>query len=302
MRRVFALDTRAHAVFVAPARASPEVWRLLTGLLLTTATYLLLSQIFFDTVFELVGPGRAASLAQEMNAGSSPVGMYLLLFQFVFLIMATAFACRAVHHRGLSTLIGPPKLARRQFLNVVAAMVMLAAAIWMLPPWDMGAPHARAMPLGRWIVLLPVSLLAVLVQTSAEEILFRGYVQQQLAARFTSPFFWMVLPSGLFALGHYLPEMQGENALMIAAWAGIFGILMADLTARAGTIGPAIAVHFTNNVTALLFVALPDDMSGLALYHAPFGMADAEALSAWLPVDFGMMFVSWLTARLALRR
>jgi uncharacterized protein len=156
--------------------------------------------------------------------------------------------------------------------------------------------------LSRWLLLLPLSLLAVLVQVSAEEIVFRGYVQQQLAARFNSPLIWMVLPSALFALGHYLPAEAGENALMVALWAGVFGILMADLTARSGSLGPAIAVHLWNNVSAILIVSLPDDLSGLALYLTPFSMDDAAAIRTWLPVDFALMLVSWLAARLAIRR
>ncbi|MCR8825312.1 CPBP family intramembrane metalloprotease [Photobacterium sp. TY 1-4] len=158
------------------------------------------------------------------------------------------------------------------------------------------------LPFGVWAALLPLSLLAVLVQVSAEELLFRGYIQQQLAARFTSPLVWMVLPSALFALGHYAPETTGGNAIWIAAWAGIFGLLMADLTARTGTLGPAIAVHFINNVIAMLFTAMPDDLSGLALYIMPFALSDEAAIARWLPVDFAIMLTGWLAVRLALRR
>ena len=88
---------------------------------------------------------------------------------------------------------------------------------------------------------------------------------------------------------------------MIALWAVMFGILMADLTARAGTLGPAIAVHFFNNVSAMVLVATPDQMSGLALYVLPFGVADEAQMAEWLPVDFAYMFVSWLAARFAIR-
>ena len=55
-------------------------------------------------------------------------------------------------------------------------------------------------------------------------------------------------------------------------------------------------------MTAILIASMPDDLSGLALYLVPFSMEDTEALRAWLPVDFGIMFVSWLAARLAIRR
>jgi hypothetical protein len=43
-------------------------------------------------------------------------------------------------------------------------------------------------------------------------------------------------------------------------------------------------------------------LGDLALWHAPFGMEDTAELRAWMPVDFALMIVSWLAARLALRR
>ena len=153
-----------------------------------------------------------------------------------------------------------------------------------------------------WALLLPLSLIAVLVQVSSEEILFRGYIQQALAARFSSPLVWMILPAALFAMGHYLPEEAGANAVPIALWAGAFSVLMADLTARAGTLGPAIAVHLVNNIVALLFISLPDSLSGLSLYTLPYAMSDTGQLRAWLAVDFAVIVICWLGARLAIRR
>jgi membrane protease YdiL (CAAX protease family) len=200
------------------------------------------------------------------------------------------------------TLFGPLRLALDDFRAVSVALIALGVLVALLPPWDMGGSYVANLSFGRWMVLLPLSLAGVLVQVGAEELVFRGYVQQQLAARFRSPLIWMLLPSALFAAGHYLPASAGDNALMIALWAGVFGLLMADLTARSGSLGPAIAVHFWNNVTAILIVSLPDEMSGLSLYLAPFGMSDTEAVRAWLPVDFALMFVSWLAARVAIRR
>jgi hypothetical protein len=82
----------------------------------------------------------------------------------------------------------------------------------------------------------------------------------------------------------------------------MFGVLAADLTARAGTLGPAIALHFFNNIIALLFISLPDSLSSLALYVLPYDMSDTDVLRQWLLVDFAVMIVGWLAARLALRR
>lgn len=292
----------AHQGFIAPAREYADIWRLVLGFLSAGFLYILLNQLLFQSVYRLIGEGRVDVFLLDLLAGTTSFAMYLLLGSFGMMIFGVAVPLKVLHHRGVSSLLGPRALVLSQFKTVLALLILLQMAIVILPPWDMGGELLPNMDLGRWLLLLPFSLLAVLIQVSAEEVIFRGYLQQQLAARFASPVVWMIIPSVLFAAGHYQPESAGENALIITLWAGVFGMLMADLTARAGSLGPAIAAHFVNNVVAILFVSLPDELSGLALYLAPFTMDDTEALRAWLPVDFAAMFVMWLAARLALRR
>lgn len=291
----------AHKAFFAPAVASAAIWKLIVGFLAASAIYLLLNNLFFNTLFNVLGP-EYGNFYDDLLTGRTPVAMFFLLGSFGLMIVGVAVVTRVIHRRSVWGLIGPIGLAVPQFFAVVRILVVIGAVTLLLPPWNLGAPFVSNMAIGKWVLLLPFSLIFVLLQVSAEEIVFRGYVQQQLAARFNSPLIWMVMPSVLFALGHYLPDQAGENAIVIALWAGVFGMLMADLTARSGSLGPAIAVHFCNNVTAILIASMPDDLSGLALYLVPFSMEDTEALRAWLPVDFGFMLVSWLAARLAIRR
>lgn len=296
--------SRAYAgldVFIAPARHHAELWRFAVGLIIGTIGYLLLNQLYFSLIYGIAGD-RGSALYDDLIQSSTPLAMLLLLTSFGCMTVSIALVVRILHKRPLRSLLGPLALAWADFRAVSVMLIVLGVVITLLPPWDMGGDYVPNIALSQWVVLLPLSLLAVLIQVSAEEIVFRGYVQQQLAVRFRSPLIWMVLPSVLFALGHYLPDMAGDNAVAIALWAGLFGILMADLTARSGSLGPAIAVHFLNNVSAILIVSLPDDLSGLALYLTPFGMQDTQTLAAWLPVDFAMMLVFWLAARLAIRR
>ena len=291
----------AHAGFFAPALASRALWRLVVGFAVAGAIYVGCSQVYFGALYTLIGP-RSAALFGDLLAGTTPAAMFALLGSFAFMTLGVAIVVRFLHRRSLASVLGPRHLFMPQFRAVLGAAAILGVVVFILPPWDMGGTLTPNMPFGRWALLLPFSLAVVFLQVSAEEIVFRGYVQQQLAARFRSPLMWMVLPAALFALGHYLPDQAGENAGIIALWAGLFGMLMADLTARAGSLGPAIAVHFANNVSAIVLTSLPDDLSGLALFLTPFGMDDADALRAWLPVDFALMLVGWLAARLAIRR
>lgn len=298
---IFRLDYAAHEVFVAPARASRALWRFALGFVVTMIGYFAFSQVFFRALGDLTQASRPGFAAAVFD-GMTPLALLILLMSFGFMTLSVWVVTRLVHDRAPLGLLGPLGQALRQGGAVLVLLTLLGLALFLLPPWDMGGALVPNLPMGLWVALLPLSLLAVFVQVSAEEIFFRGYIQQQLAARFRSPLVWMIAPSCLFALGHYLPQDAGENAVMIAVWAGLFGILMADLTARAGGLGPAIALHFYNNVTAILFVSVPDGLSGLALFHAPFSLADEAMIRAWLPVDFAHMIVAWLVARLAIRR
>lgn len=290
----------AHDRLIDPARAHAQLWRLAVGLVLVAAVSFGLNSALGALLIAWDAPFWSDQLAS--GQGSSPLAMFVMLGSFGFVTLGVFVAAHLVQKRRPLGVIGPIPQTLRQFRAVLVVLIGLSAALAILPPYGIGPPLVENMAPGVWLALLPLSLLVVLVQASAEEILFRGYVQQALAARFSSPLVWMVLPSVLFALGHYLPAQAGENALPIAVWAGLFGILMADLTARAGTLGPAIAVHLVNNVTALVFVSLPDTLSGLALYVVPYDMADTEYLRDWLLVDFALMIVTWLAARLAIRR
>jgi membrane protease YdiL (CAAX protease family) len=289
-----------HEQLVAPARRHPQLWRLFAGVVLATAIAVVLSRLAQVVLFSLA-PGLLQA-PQAFQTGNTPVSLLVLLGSFGFVSLGVMAAARIVQKRTALSVIGPAPLAMRQFWQVSRWLLLVTLVIILLPPYDMEVELRANLPLNTWLLLLPLSLAAVLVQTSAEEILFRGYLQQGLAARFKSPLIWMGLPSLIFAAGHYLPSEAGENAVLIALWSGVFGLLAADLTARSGTLGPAIALHLFNNVTALLLVALPDSLSGLALFTLPYSMSDTEALRSWLAVDFSMMFVSWLAARVAIRR
>ena len=80
-----------------------------------------------------------------------------------------------------------------------------------------------------------------------------------------------------------------------------FGILAADLTARSGTLGPAIAFHFTNNFMALAVFGLEDFLGGLSLYVYPFSVIDTAELITRLPNEALGILVAYLFVRLVMR-
>ena len=291
----------AHERLVAPARATAQPLLLLVGLVMTALIFMALNLGYSVVHSTLIGPEAWETLALELADGSSPRAVLINLFLFAMLIVALSATLRALHNRGLLSVIGPPALAIQQFRQVGLAVLALYALIGLLPAGETLAPTANLAP-GKWLMLLPLALLALLIQTGAEELVFRGYLQSQLAARFSHPVVWLFVPSAIFASLHFDPSMHGDNTWLVVGWAGLFGLAAADLTARAGTLGPAIALHLINNLSAIVLVAPEGNFDGLALYTYPFSLDDSDAILAWAPVDILTLFCSWLVARLALRR
>lgn len=286
-----------HEHLLTEARKKPELWRFAVGIVLVMALWFMLGLAFNSFVLPIL---IALTGGGDFLNGNDPVGMAVQLGGFVLPTVAVALALPIVHSRSLASLLGARARLLGQGRRVLMALMALLAVLLILPPYDMGGQIEENMPFGQWLTFLPLSLTLVLIQTSAEEILFRGYLQQGLAARFKSPLIWIGLPSLLFGFGHYMPSEAGENAWLIVASATFYGLVMADLTARAGSLGPAIALHFVNNVFALLILATPTSLSGFALWLQPVPM-DAENLRPWLWLDFVVISVSWLAARVAIR-
>jgi len=289
----------AFARYIAPARSHPQVWRLVLGLVIVLAVYLLWVIIMGGGIWLAVGSEGFVRLMPDLAQGSSPATLIWLLFTFTGMGLGTFAAVRLVHKRSARSLFGRAPVVLRDFaLGVgVLALVFLAG----LAAWPGKAELLGGLDFSLWLMLLPVALLGVLVQTGAEELVFRGYLQQQLAARFASPLIWMLLPSIAFGIVHYEPETRGANAWYIVAATGFFGLVAADLTARSGSLGLAWGLHFVNNVFALLIITAGGGLDGLALFRFPFGPDNTEVMRPLILADMAMLAVAWGICRLVLR-
>lgn len=288
----------AHDAYIAPARARPEIWRILVGFLLIIAVYFGFILALFLVLALIAGPDGAEIWMARMVEATGPTGTLLLLATFVGMAAGPIVAALVLHKRGALTLLGPIPRTLRHFLVATGICALIYAAAFQLPS-DIQPVEALSWRL--WLSFLPLALVAVLVQTGAEEILFRGYLQQQLAARFRSPLVWMLLPSVLFALAHYQPDVMGGNAWLVVGAVGLFAVLAADLTAKTGSLGAAWGFHFANNVSAILVVSIDGPLSGLALYTLPI-TGDDPALASDLLLGMGLTLGTWLAIRLAVSR
>lgn len=267
----------------------PALWRTGAGLCLFAVLYSALIGLWFVA---------ATPPLARLLPGPQALSL-LMLYSFATALLALALVMWLLHGRGPGTVAGAPGLLLRQALRVALYVLPVIAVVALLPLPEAFTP-SRNLETGRWLSLLPLALLGVAIQIAAEEFLFRGYLQSRLQARFRHRGLWIGLPALLFGVLHFDPS-AGDNAPWFVLYATLFGLAAGDLTARAGTLGPALALHFLNNAIALTLLSFPDELGGLALFHLPLS-SDDPALLQMIPIELASTGVLWLAGRVALGR
>ncbi|MDU8944460.1 CPBP family intramembrane glutamic endopeptidase [Ovoidimarina sediminis] len=294
------LRTPAFEAFVAPARPTRQIWMLLLGLLLAVVIYAFVTLVIFAVVWVVRGLPQNVIWFEELIRADTPDKLLILLVSFVGMALGPMAAVLMLHERPVGTLFGRAPVVLRDFTvaAAVAGTVLGASLIF----WSWGNDAVPGLPCDRWIVLLPLAAVLVLIQTGAEELVFRGYMQQQLGARFRSPIAWALVPAMLFGVAHFDVASAGPVAPLVVISAGLFGLMAADLTAQTGSIGAAWGFHFANNMLALTLIATEGTLTGLALYKTPYAVSDLEVMRTALPFDLLMMGLIWFAIRRILSR
>ena len=280
-----------------PARPSARVVLLVIGVICLWFAPLFILNAIYMFWYSTMSSADAQALYAELSTGGSRFGARIALLSFWVHTLVLAAVLRIIHNRSLLSLIGPLPQAISDAMRVMIWVLPLYLVLaWLGDP--QGLQVQRQMETGVWLTMLPVSLVLVFVQTSSEEFIFRGYLQSQLAAISANPLVWMAIPALMFSLLHIGNGQSTAAMIGYVYLTFLSGILWVDLTARTGNLGAALALHFINNVFALLVLAYDDWLYGLSLFTVQLGGA------AWQPsfvMDTLFLLCTWLAARVALR-
>ena len=179
-----------------------------------------------------------------------------------------------IHKRSYFSLLGPfGKVNWRQFLIAIFATFIVFLISFFLAPLEIlffekeNLPERIMISFWEWLPWVFPACIVVFIQISAEEMLFRGYLLQQLISRFKSFWVWAFFPSVVFGLGHFDYQSFGQNTYFYMVNAAIFGMFTSILTVKSKNLTYALGMHFFNNIIGVLFFGMGDNFSGLALIN-----------------------------------
>ncbi len=195
-------------------------------------------------------------------------GLLLSLASFLPLFVATPLIVRFLHRRPALTVVTP-------FRRLDGRLIALGAGLWLVPMAGFAvvtlllrsgdAPRWNYEPGVFWPALLMAGTLLAM-QTSAEELFFRGYLLQWF--RKVSGNVWLLAAfSGLvFGVPHLVnPEVAGSSGLeWVPALAIYFatGFSLAVVSVRSGTIELALGAHYVNNFVNVVLITTENSALG----------------------------------------
>lgn len=187
------------------------------------------------------------------------LGYLLLLLGFVAMFFAFKWLIRPFHKRTLSETINGGGQLRRDRIS----MGMLVWGVMMLITLVIGlltSPENYQLQFhpGRFLILLLITLLILPFQTSFEEIFFRGYLSQGIAAATKSRWWTLIIISLAFGLMHAAnPEVKEFGFWISMPQYVIMGVILGVVSILDDGIELALGIHFINNAFFALCTTHP---------------------------------------------
>ncbi|MEM1267119.1 MAG: type II CAAX endopeptidase family protein [Pseudomonadota bacterium] len=274
-----------------------SAWRILLGALIVIALWVTGSVILLVGL-ELLG---IRVLSPNGFALGEPMPIVLFLLSFGVVHLALVLVVLLFHRGQIGWILSLRTPWPTRHVPVGAAVVGVIFAAALALTWGIMPPEAQLAP-STWIIWVVPTLLALVIQCSAEEAFFRGYLQGLLAARFGTYWVWLVLPAALFGAAHYNAGSYPGNDGLIALSAALMGLVVGDVTARTGSILAAIGVHLGNNAIGVLLVATPGPLDGLALARADIDPSDTETMRLAILLNIAMIVAGYIGWRIWIAR
>lgn len=207
----------------------------------------------------------------------------MLFGMFVFAFIGLLFVIRKLHKKVLSSVITAYENVRwnRVFFGFAVWAILIiitTVAGYFLNRDEVSIQFNPA----DFAVLVVVAVILLPIQTSTEEIIFRGYLVQGLSQVFKNGIVPLIITSIMFGLVHMSnPEAKAYGWLTMLPYYAVFGFFLGAITLIDEGLELALGIHCANNLISSLLVTSPN------------GVLKTDAIFVAATENPGAEFLTW---------
>ena len=241
------------------ARQGKNNWQ---RFVLAVALILFLWQFFgaLPSVFLFIWVSADGNPATGISSSGQFVGLEpalsftMTMLSSVFFLIGLFLAIRFIHRRPFLTLITPARtVAWGRFFQGFTLWFVLSGLMALVEAYLHPGRYAWTLDLRRYIPFVFLALFLIPIQTSAEELFFRGYVLQGVGLRLRNIWVLSAFSGFLFMTPHLLNPEARVNYGLLGFYYFFIGAVMAYVTLRDGRLELAMGLHAANNLFSALF-------------------------------------------------
>lgn len=183
--------------------------------------------------------------------------LFVILMMFVFGLLALLIVVKTIHGRSITSLItSRVKLDWKRYIFGFSFWFFISVAFLVID-YAVYPDHYifnfKPLP---FAILVIISFVLIPLQTSFEELLFRGYFMQGLGIWFKNAAVPLIITSVGFGLMHsFNPEVEKLGGLILIYYIAT-GFLFGMITLMDEGTELALGMHAANNVVAAVFVSM----------------------------------------------
>lgn len=267
-------------MFLKAAYIGRNKWYLylITVILVVVGTVIgqlpLLGVMFYKAEVNGIAQSEVAGMMESMDF--TPLGMdqnltvFLLLLSFVVGLIFLWIGIRFIHGKPFEAIITPTSKTnwKKVFFSFGLWMFMtmvLEYVFYLLNP----SIYTYQFNQEAFLILLAIALFIFPLQTSFEELVFRGYLMQGISLLSKYRFIPLILTSVGFGVMHFMnPEVEKFGlGLSMTYYIGV-GLFLGILTLMDDGLELALGIHAATNIYAALFVTFDESaVQTAAIFH-----------------------------------
>jgi uncharacterized protein len=267
-------------------------WRYVLGIFLSIFVSGIVGVIIsLGVAFSLTGDIEAAL---KINKSRSIEAFVDSNIPFIFWFWGTILAVRGIHGRSAWGLIGADHRINWRRLSygfVVWFMISIIpsfVSLWMSP-----GDYKYDFDVNKWPLAFLMVMILTPIQTSAEEIFFRGYLLQGMGLITRQPLLLIFSNGLLFMLPHLGNPEVANGFFWVASQYFAIGVFLAFITLQDHRLELALGVHAANNITHIFFTTTDSALGTPAVWTtkpSPAGFADIALVLTSILIAYYFFF------------
>jgi uncharacterized protein len=269
-------------------------WRYILGIFLSLFFWMIIGGIAAVIIAFFFAGNMKMESAMTLISSRSIEAFVVNNIIFVFWFWGTVLTVRGIHGRSAWGLVGADQRINWRRLSYgftvwfMISMIPLFISLWMSP-----SEYKFDFDINKWPVAFLLVMILTPIQTSAEEIFFRGYLLQGMGLITRQPLVLIFINGLLFMLPHLGNPEIANGFFWVALQYFAIGVFLAFITLQDNRLELALGVHAANNITHIFFTTSDSALGAPALWTAqpsPAGFMDIVIVLIAISIAYYLFF------------